>query len=331
MKIKIDKPEIATVAADQGKRKTLAGEIWTFIGIFLLGSFLAGIIPAIYDIYIMFTDEAAFDELGDIMLNSQHIFSDMMDFVLQMSDTMYVLTLICTVIVILTAVIYCTRIEHRSLYSMGFGKENAVKHYGIGMAVGLATFSLCFVLGIASGVLHVQGINKDCNVGIVLLYIVGFMIQGMSEEVMFRGYFMISIMKKSSLTKAVLINSLIFAICHILNPGLSILAFINLMIIGIFLSVYVVYTNDIWGASAYHFMWNFAQGTLYGVSVSGTNVSGAILHTVTDETPAVLSGGAFGMEGSIFTTLVMGAVLAFMVYLNNKKSLKIKQNSAEEK
>ena len=319
MKIRFDKPEIAAAAADQGKRRTLTAEIWIFIGVFLIGSLLAGIIPSVYDIYVMFSDEDTFDALSEIMLNSQNVFSDMMDFVLHMSDAMYVLTLLCTIIVILTAVIYCTRIEHRSMYSMGFVKDKAFRHYGAGILVGLMSFSLCFLLGVITGVLHVQGINKECNPLIVLLYIIGFMIQGMSEEVMFRGYFMVSIMKKNSLAKAVFINSFAFALCHILNPGLSVLAFINLMLIGIFLSMYVIYTNDIWGAAAYHFMWNFAQGTLYGVSVSGTSVSGAILQTATDDKLAILSGGAFGMEGSIFTTVIMGLALIGMVVINQKK------------
>lgn len=319
MRIRIDKPEIASVAEDQGKRRTLAREIWIFIGVFLLGSIVAGIIPSIYDIYTMFSNEAAFDELSEIMLSSQDVFSDMMDFVLNMSDNMYILTLICTIIVIFTAVIYCTRIEQRSMYSMGFVKDKVFRHYGIGVVVGLVSFSLCFFAGIAVGVLHVQGINRECKPWIVLLYIIGFMIQGLSEEVMFRGYFMISLMKKNSVLKAVLISSFAFALCHILNPGISVLAFINLMLIGVFLSLYVIYTNNIWGAAAYHFMWNFAQGTLYGVSVSGTSVSGAVLNTITDESPAILSGGLFGIEGSIFTTIIMGLALFGMVYINQKK------------
>lgn len=51
---------------------------------------------------------------------------------------------------------------------------------------------------------------------------------------------MISLMKRSSAVKAVLVNSLAFAFCHMLNPGLTILAFLNLLLIGIFLSLYVI-------------------------------------------------------------------------------------------
>ncbi len=137
---------------------------------------------------------------------------------------------------------------------------------------------------------------------------------------------MISLMKRSSAVKAVLVNSLAFAFCHMLNPGLTILAFLNLLLIGIFLSLYVIKTNDIWGAAGYHSMWNFVQGTFYGISVSGTNVGSAVLSSEIKPGNIFLTGGKFGMEGSIVATVVMAAVLVLgMLYYNRKE---IKQNIA---
>jgi hypothetical protein len=315
----LKKPEIAKIAEEQGTHRSLVKEILIFILVFFIGSLVAGIIPAIYEMYVMLTDADIMDRLEAMLISGRLSYTDMVDLVLDMNDAMYILTLLCTIIVIVTVVIYCRKIEHRSLKSMGFVRENAVKHYLTGILVGFASFTLCFLLGIVSGCIHVDGINPKLNLGIVLLYIVGFMIQSLSEEVTFRGYFMISLMKKNSALKAVLINAFAFALCHILNPGLSVIAMINLMMIGVFLSVYVLVTNDIWGAAAYHFMWNFAQGALYGVSVSGTKVLGAVLSTTVDETPAILSGGIFGTEGSIFTTIVMGGFLAIMIYINKRK------------
>ena len=111
-----------------------------------------------------------------------------------------------------------------------------------------------------------------------------------------------------------------------LNPGLTILAFLNLLLIGIFLSLYVIKTNDIWGAAGYHSMWNFVQGTFYGISVSGTNVGSAVLSSEIKPGNIFLTGGKFGMEGSIVATVVMAAVLVLgMLYYNRKET---KQNIA---
>lgn len=319
IKIKIEKPEIAKRAAEEGKIYSFGKEIWRFIVVFLTGSFIAGIIPAIYEMYEFLSDPEMFDKLEEVFLTEDSSFWGMMDLVSDMSDAMYIVTLFCTAILILTVIIYCTKIEKRSCYSTGIVKKNAVSHYGIGLLIGIVSFSLCMLLGVITGVIEINGINKNCNVLIVILYLLGFMIQGFSEEISFRGYFMVSLMKRSSAVKAVLVDSLAFAICHILNPGLNVLAFVNLMIIGIFLSLYVIKTNDIWGAAGYHSMWNFAQGVLYGVSVSGTNVNNSILNSTLDESRNLLSGGEFGIEGSIFTTIVMVAVMVIVMCAGYRK------------
>ena len=210
---------------------------------------------------------------------------------------------------------------------MGIVKKDGAKHYVQGLLVGAVSFSLCVLAGAALGFVDIKGWNQNCNLLIVLLYFIGFLVQGFSEEIAFRGYFMISLMKRSSAVKAVLVNSLAFAFCHMLNPGLTVLAFFNLMLIGIFLSLYVIKTNDIWGAAGYHSMWNFVQGTFYGISVSGTNVGSAVLSSEIKPGNIFLTGGKFGMEGSIVATIVMAVVLVLgMLYYNRKET---KQNIAE--
>lgn len=313
MEIKMKKPQIA-IEAEKGKRRTLGAEIGIFILVFFIGSLVAGIIPAVYDMVAMLNDEDTLNKIEEAILNPNGAFSGMMDIVMDMTDGMYIITLFCTFIVILTAIFYCTKIEKRSLYSMGITREHAGTHYGIGLAFGLVLFSLCVGIAALLGGIRFEGLRENVNPFIVILYLVGFGIQGFSEEIMFRGYFMVSIMKKSSVTKAVFINSLAFAIAHMLNPGLTVVAFINLMLIGVLMSVYVMKTNNIWGAAAFHSMWNFAQGILYGISVSGTDAKSAVL--LTESTGAkIINGGLFGLEASIVTTIVVAAALGMLLYM----------------
>lgn len=322
MKIRFRKPDIAVEAGNLGKRRSLGAEIGIFILVFFIGSMIAGIIPAVYDLWVIFTDVDLMEQLEQIILSpsGQGYMSDMMDFLTDMSDGMYIITLFCTFIVILSAIIYCTRLEGRNLYSMGMGKKDAVRNYIVGLLVGLVSFSLCVLIGVLTNTIEIKGLKGNINIGIIVLYFIGFLIQGFSEEITFRGYFMVSLMKKNSVAKAVWINSFAFALCHMLNPGLTLVAFINLMLIGVFLSIYVIKTNDIWGAAAYHSMWNFAQGVLYGISVSGTDVNSAILQTETvSSSSKLLSGGVFGMEGSIFTTIVMSLFMVLLIVWYKKK------------
>lgn len=322
VKIPLEKPNIAKRAAEEGKIYSFGKEIWRFILVFLIGSFIAGLIPAIYEMYLFLSDVEMFDQLQQLFLSGESTFADMMELAVNMTDEMYILTLFCTLILIVTVLVYCSKIEKRSFYSMGIVKKHGMKHYLQGLFVGAVSFSLCVLIGAALGIVELKGFNSKCNILFVILYFFGFIIQGFSEEIAFRGYFMVSLMKRSSAVKAVLVNSLAFAFCHMLNPGLTVLAFVNLMLIGIFLSVYVIKTNDIWGAAGYHSMWNFIQGTFYGISVSGTNVESAVLTSEIHDGNRILTGGAFGMEGSILTTIVMAVVLVLVVlYYDRKKEM----------
>ena len=300
MKMRLEKPEIAKRAGEEGKIYSFGKEIWRFILVFLIGSFIAGLIPAIYEMYLFLSDVEMFDQLQRLFLNDDSSFSDMMELATNMTDEMYILTLFCTLILIISVLVYCNKIEKRSYYSMGIVKKDGAKHYVQGLLVGAVSFSLCVLAGAALGFVDIKGWNQNCNLLIVLLYFIGFLVQGFSEEIAFRGYFMISLMKRSSAVKAVLVNSLAF---------------------------YVIKTNDIWGAAGYHSMWNFVQGTFYGISVSGTNVGSAVLSSEIKPGNIFLTGGKFGMEGSIVATVVMAVVLVLgMLYYNRKET---KQNIAE--
>ena len=80
-------------------------------------------------------------------------------------------------------------------------------------------------------------------------------------------------------------------------------------------------TDNIWGVAALHGAWNFAQGNLVGVSVSGQNAGASLLHfQARSGLPDWLSGGAFGLEGNIVTCLVL-LVGIIILRLQLKKKL----------
>ena len=67
----------------------------------------------------------------------------MMELATNMTDGMYILTLFCTLILIISVLIYCNKIEKRSYYSMGLVKKDGAKHYVQGLLIGAVSFSLC--------------------------------------------------------------------------------------------------------------------------------------------------------------------------------------------
>ena len=71
---------------------------------------------------------------------------------------------------------------------------------------------------------------------------------------------------------------------------------------GFILGISYTFTKNLWFPTFFHFGWNFFQG-LFGFEISGINVDSwkMISHENTGNVPDVVSGGAFGIEGSVIT------------------------------
>ena len=82
--------------------------------------------------------------------------------------------------------------------------------------------------------------------------------QGFYEELVFRGFFMISIIRKNTIFVAVMVNSILFGLTHGFNNGFQVLALLNLILFGIFESIYLLKTGNIWALVQY-----IACGILY--------------------------------------------------------------------
>lgn len=206
--------------------------------------------------------------------------------------------------------------------SMGFHMKGAIKKYLAGFVIGLVMLGITVLMMIAFGAVNIcvnPSVRK--NLPMIVLYLPGYMLQGMSEEAICRGYLQMTLDIHKKQRFAVAVSSLIFAALHLLNPGITILAFVNVFLFGIMLSLLFLRTSSIWFISALHAAWNFAQGNLCGISVSGNTPIESIL-TVTaldTEKLSFINGGLFGAEGGICTTIVLIAVIA-IILLSVKES-----------
>jgi membrane protease YdiL (CAAX protease family) len=224
--------------------------------------------------------------------------------------------------------IYCRAIERRSFASMGIRRSQAVREYLIGAAVGLILLAAAAALCLATGALHVERIASVSAgfLAFLLVFLIGFILQGFSEELLCRGYFMVSLARRQSLFVAVIVSSVAFSFLHLMNPGVfeQPLAIMNIVLFGVFVAIYVLKRGDIWGAAAAHSLWNFAQGNLFGIAVSGTaNLPSLVYLRAPDATEAPwaswINGGVFGLEGGLAVTVVLAAATAIILFLPDKR------------
>lgn len=232
----------------------------------------------------------------------------------------YLLTsLFCTFFGTAIAVIYCRFVEARHLSSMGVRKKKAGIHYIQGLGVGLLMMTAAVIMSAAFGISKIK-LCSNINFGLIALFAAGFFIQGMSEEFIFRGYLMNTLASRHNPWAAVLISSAAFSLAHIFNPGYNLFIFFNLSLFGVFAGLYMIVFDDIWGVCAIHSIWNFSQGNLYGISVSGTGETESILSVTAASSSKLLTGGDFGIEGSIVTTAVLLAGIIILLLKIKKQS-----------
>ena len=242
------------------------------------------------------------------------------------------ISLLSTLIRIIACVIFCVKIEKRSAMSMGFHKKEMLKKYGIGYFVGI------LMLAATAGLNALfQGMQFSVNTGwmqklpYILLFLCGYMIQGLSEEVLVRGYLQMTLTTHRSVWFSVLFSALIFAAMHLANPGMGVLPFVNLFLFGVFMSLTHLKTDSIWTVGAIHAAWNFAQGHLFGISVSGTGTRvESVLASSVSEGKELINGGTFGVEGGICTSIALIIGIAIVLYLLYRDGKQLSMESVSE-
>lgn len=312
--MKILKPQMFK-EAESSRIKNIFLQILIFYAVFLVISIAESLIPS-----FMMIPELMSYILSDKFSGVNHEYMNYVMEVQQRPQNM-IATLYSTVFGTVISIIYCRFIEKRSLGSMGMRKNKAFSSYFTGMLIGLVMFSGVVFLNVIFGAIRFNGFNSDLNIGLLLIYLSAWLVQGMSEEFIFRGFLMNSIGGKHNMISAILISAAAFSLAHILNAGATPLALLNIFFFGAFMSLYMICFDNIWGVSAIHAVWNFSQGNIFGISVSGTGSGETLFNTVSPESKAVFNGGAFGAEGGISTTIILliSFVILFAYMFKTKK------------
>ncbi|MBK8821762.1 MAG: CPBP family intramembrane metalloprotease [Anaerolineales bacterium] len=212
--------------------------------------------------------------------------------------------------------------EKRPFWTLGYEAKNALMQYGRGFLAGALMFGgAVAILAVTGGVVFEQGDPTQqgfAALGGVIIVLLGWIVQGGAEEVLIRGWVLPVIGARYKPWIGLLVSSLIFALLHGLNPGLSVIALINLALFGLFAGLYAMREGSMWGISALHSVWNWVQGNFFGFEVSGTNAGGGTLLNLKETGADWLTGGAFGPEGGLAVTIVLFIAIAVTLFWKSK-------------
>ena len=224
------------------------------------------------------------------------------------------------VIILFLFIFWVKVIEKNSLSSLGFVKRNWLKYLGWGILLSLlqmGMIALVYQVG-GIGTFELNELSLES-----ILFILGlfpfWLLQGGTEEVATRGWLLTRIAARANLPLAILISSSLFGILHMGNAGVTFLSVLNIILDGVLAGLLFIYTDNIWLVVAQHGTWNYVQGNLLGFQVSGTGADASIFSFTMGSGPDWLTGGEFGAEGSIITTLVLLVSLVIVYRLGERK------------
>lgn len=194
-----------------------------------------------------------------------------------------------------------------------FAGTGAVREWGTGLLLGFAAMALSI------GVIAVLGgyVITGSNPVSVLVPVLGMAIMaGVWEEILFRGILFRFTEQWLGSWVALAFTSTLFGLAHIANPGATWLSSAAIALeAGILLGAIYMLTRRLWAVIGLHMAWNFTQGGIFGVAVSGGETTGLLASQMQGH--ELLTGGSFGAEASIPAMVIctaMGLAALFLAW-----------------
>ncbi len=204
-------------------------------------------------------------------------------------------------------------IEKRKVTELSI--DGAVSESGVGIVIGLVMFSLTIGTIALFGSYTVTGTNPMVvMIPLAFTSIVG----GIVEELLLRGLFFRLVEEWVGSWIALAASAALFGALHLMNPNATPIAALAIALeAGLMLGAAYMVTRRLWLAIGIHMAWNFAQGGIFGVAVSGNKSVGLLQSTLSG--PEFISGGEFGAEASIFAVIfgLISTVIFLRVAIQN--------------
>lgn len=193
--------------------------------------------------------------------------------------------------------LYVWLVERRraaELAVAGAGRELA-----LGALLGGGLMAVCIGVLWALGAYRVTGVISPL---VLVSALATALFRGFVEELLVRGVGLRVGRELLGTWPALLLSAIIFGLLHARNPGASIGSTLGVTAGGLLLGAAFVATGRLWLAAGLHSAWNFVQGGIFGLAVSGGPSGGVLRSELVG--PSLLTGGAFGVEASPLATLV---------------------------
>jgi uncharacterized protein len=221
--------------------------------------------------------------------------------------------LIRTLGFVLTYYVFVRVIEKRSVFELSASGAGA--ELGKGAFIGAALFTVTISVIWGLGFYRITGMN---NWAAALPTLTDAVVAGVLEEIIFRGVLFRLFEEWAGTWPALVLSAFSFGMIHLKNPNASLISTTAIVFLGgIMLAAAFMLTRRLWLPIGIHFAWNFTQGGIFGVAVSGIQMGGLLQSGLSG--PTIISGGPFGAESSIIAVMLCLGTGVYMLRSAYKK------------
>lgn len=304
-KTEIQKTEEETMLSDQ---KTVKKKSWLAlplyyleaIAIVLLGQILGGIFIGFIYVFLLVLSPAAAESAEWV------------------TGSMYAMFIgIWLIAAVYTGVFRKNRPILKTAWTWHEG--NNWKNLFLGIAVGFGLNGVCILAAWLHKDIFLE-FDSFRPISFLIIFVMVF-VQSSAEEFVCRGLLYQRLMGSYGKPAVAIVgNSLLFALLHLGNEGVTVLSLLNIFLSGILFSLMVYYMDSLWCAFAAHAAWNFTQNILFGLPNSGIVVPYSVFKL--DASVAVDSFAynvGFGIEGTVVADAVLLLACVAMYLLGRRK------------
>lgn len=217
-----------------------------------------------------------------------------------------------------------SRLEHRPMGVYGLPlQRSAISRFVAGYVVwGFLPLTVVLLIMRTLGVFSFgsPGLPLASALRWAVIWGVGFLLVGLAEEYVFRGYTLYTLADGIGFWPATVIMVLLFGLVHMGNGGETYIGIVGTILFALFASATLWRTGNLWLAVGAHAGWDWGQSYFYGVNDSGIQAQGHLFNPPPPHGAVWLSGGTVGPEGSIVTLIVWGLMfLGFLIFYKPRR------------
>lgn len=225
-------------------------------------------------------------------------------------------------VVFVLVMLLCKR-DRPFLQKLGHNSGNTPGRTALGAFLGFATNAVCVLAAVLLGKIFLSKNPEHDTSELVVLFLL-VLIQSSAEELMTRLFLFqrIKLRYPSGIPSAI-ISAVYFATQHLANPGINIIAVINLLISAIIFALIIYYFDAFWCSAMFHTLWNYTQNIIFGLPNSGIVSQYSIFKLdATAEKNSFVYNNEFGVEGTVLSVIVLSITMVGVIIIGEMKKKK---------